>query len=273
MDKVSSLLKDRAQAVLQPITQGWKNRKENFWWAWILTICYGGIFLFVRGGDTWNVLTNRDLNELGDFLSGVFTPLAFLWLIIGYRLQYQEFRLQRKEVQLQREELHATAATLGSQTDLLSEQTTAERLRSIPRFDFEEDESAALGERKFELLNFGGPARNLKMSLEELLEEPQEGIKGLVPLHRYRRHQLGAGESYDFSLPDPDPGSEREYRYTTLCFSERHERFFQRWRMHISGGKGPFSCSIDEITDGPTLEEAYRKISTEDYRVHREGGA
>ncbi len=31
-------------------------------------------------------------NEIGDFLSGIFSPIAFLWLILGYIQQGQELK-------------------------------------------------------------------------------------------------------------------------------------------------------------------------------------
>ena len=43
--------------------------------------------LFLRGNDVWELLRAGNLNELGDFLAGFFTPLAFGWLVYGYLLQ------------------------------------------------------------------------------------------------------------------------------------------------------------------------------------------
>lgn len=37
-------------------------------------------------------------NELGDFLAGAFAPLAFLFLILGYKQQGQELKLQAQEL-------------------------------------------------------------------------------------------------------------------------------------------------------------------------------
>jgi hypothetical protein len=42
-----------------------------------------------------------EANELGDLLAGVFSPLAFLWLIVGYFLQASELSLTRKELNRQ----------------------------------------------------------------------------------------------------------------------------------------------------------------------------
>ena len=51
----------------------------------------GLIILMVRGGDLVNLLAHGELNELGDFLAGALTPVAFIWLVYGYLLQGEEF--------------------------------------------------------------------------------------------------------------------------------------------------------------------------------------
>ncbi|MCL6234326.1 hypothetical protein M5F03_03950 [Acinetobacter sp. ANC 5579] len=58
------------------------------------------------------VFTNRELNSLGDFLAGIFAPVAFLWLILGYLQQGKQLdqntkalEQQEKALQLQIEEM------------------------------------------------------------------------------------------------------------------------------------------------------------------------
>ena len=36
---------------------------------------------------------NISLNELGDYLAGAFSPIIFLWLIVGYFMQYNELKI------------------------------------------------------------------------------------------------------------------------------------------------------------------------------------
>ena len=45
------------------------------------------------------------LNELGDFLGGVSSPLAFLWLVLGFFQQSREIRLSNKALHLQAQEM------------------------------------------------------------------------------------------------------------------------------------------------------------------------
>lgn len=78
------------------------------WWPWALTIAalLGSIAVYVLSPD----MTTR--GQVGDYLSGFASAIAFIWLIAAYlqqgrdlRLQRQELALQRQSLDLQREEL------------------------------------------------------------------------------------------------------------------------------------------------------------------------
>lgn len=45
-------------------------------------------------------------NEWGDYLAGMFAPLALLWLVLGYMQQGEELKLNTEALRLQAEELH-----------------------------------------------------------------------------------------------------------------------------------------------------------------------
>ena len=47
------------------------------------------------------------LNELGDFVGGLSSPLAFLWLVLGFFQQGREIRLSRQALHLQMREMRA----------------------------------------------------------------------------------------------------------------------------------------------------------------------
>ena len=74
--------------------------KQN--WVYVFLITYIAILLiysiFFIISDGENVILAP--NELGDFFAGIFSPVAFLFLILGYQQQYKEFnRLQKIHVQ------------------------------------------------------------------------------------------------------------------------------------------------------------------------------
>lgn len=59
------------------------------------------IYLVVQGQNP----ANLRLNELGDFVGGVASPIAFLWLVLGFFQQGREIRLSSKALHLQAQEL------------------------------------------------------------------------------------------------------------------------------------------------------------------------
>lgn len=85
-------------------------RLQGFeWWARLITICYLSLFLGVILA-RFRELISLPLNELGDFAAGVFGPLAFLWLVLGYRQQGKELNASTLALEQQVSELHATFA-------------------------------------------------------------------------------------------------------------------------------------------------------------------
>ena len=101
-----------------------------------------------------DLLRAGNLNELGDFLAGVFTPLAFGWLVYGYLLQSKELRLQREKLALTRKQL-------GKQTELLQEQVITDYQDSIPRLALR---IASQGNWWLWIVeNKGGPAKGIEL--------------------------------------------------------------------------------------------------------------
>ena len=61
------------------------------------------VYLWVQGQNP----ATLDLNELGDFLGGVSSPLAFLWLVLGFFQSSREIRISSKALHLQAREMRA----------------------------------------------------------------------------------------------------------------------------------------------------------------------
>ena len=182
-----------------------------------LSILYIAAILIFRGADALELLRAGNLNELGDFLAGFFTPLAFGWLVYGYLLQSRELRLQREELALTREQL-------GKQTELIQEQVTADYRDSIPhlivRIASVEDWWDWIVENK------GGEAKNVELWNLDLKQKVDE------------RNSLASNESILVTVPNT-------YRaqYEARFSSDRSERFRQCWEI----GEG--KCK--QITPGP----------------------
>jgi hypothetical protein len=72
---------------------------------------------------------------LGSFLQGVFSPLAFLWLIVGYQLQRKELELQRSELQQNNATQTEQQAAMARQADLIAEQLNLAREQTTLQYD------------------------------------------------------------------------------------------------------------------------------------------
>ena len=183
-----------------------------------MSIFYIAAILLLRGNDAWELLRAGSLNELGDFLAGFFTPLAFGWLVYGYLLQSKELRLQREELALARDQL-------GKQTELLEEQVTADYQDSIPRLTLR---LASPGHAWYWIIeNKGGTAQNLELAN---LKEKQTVDE---------RNSLARDECFQFEVSTIGHVHSYEARFS----SDRSERF--RQCREIDGEK----CK--EITGGP----------------------
>lgn len=79
-----------------------KPKDDKPWnWLWIagiLTVAYAVCLglLFVKA-DPGNTIVQHNLNELGDFLAGIFAPLALIWLVAAVFTQRQELNESRKQ--------------------------------------------------------------------------------------------------------------------------------------------------------------------------------
>lgn len=150
----------------------------------------------------WGNLTPLTSNELGDFLSGSFAPLAFFILIMGYIQQGKELQQNTEPLRLQADELKATNETLKVQTQeiqknvehqgqlvLINQQEIDSKHFSVlPYFErpistfeitdeqehiydadgnFEEVEMVKIGSLQFTFKNIGEVAKNFEMNDEQ----------------------------------------------------------------------------------------------------------
>ena len=190
-----------------------------------VSVFYIAAFGLLRGNDAWDLLSAGNLNELGDFLAGFFTPLAFGWLVYGYLLQSRELRLQRQELALTRKQL-------GTQTELLQEQVSTDYQNSIPHLTLR----LASVENWWDWIveNNGGDSKNTELlNLNE---------KQTVDA----RNSLASGESFRFTVP-----TTRSLSYEARFSSDRSERFRQCWEIQEGRCK--------ETTEGPERLNASRK--------------
>jgi DNA-binding transcriptional MerR regulator len=97
--------------------------------AWLgigLTVFYIVVLhlLFVDG--RFAELKGMPLNNLGDFLAGVFGPIAILWLILGFFQQGIELKQNTRMLELQANELKASVEQQRELVDVSRKQVQAE---------------------------------------------------------------------------------------------------------------------------------------------------
>ncbi|UNK49907.1 hypothetical protein MNR01_02390 [Lysobacter sp. S4-A87] len=86
-------------------------------------------------------------NELGDFLAGVFGPVAFFWLVLGYFQQGEELRQNTNALEMQAQELKHSVEHQGemvvvarqqlqTQIDAIKEEAERRVRAAKPKFRF-----------------------------------------------------------------------------------------------------------------------------------------
>ena len=91
----------------------------------VLTVGWFVLVSYLRP-DWLPTLQNMCLNELGDFLAGVFGPVAILWLILGFWQQSHGLQLQGKELQNSVEQLTNQSKIFAKQLCLQKKQIDLE---------------------------------------------------------------------------------------------------------------------------------------------------
>lgn len=90
-------------------------------------------------------------NEIGDFLAGVFAPLAFFWLVLGFLQQGAELRNSGQALWLQGEELRNSVEQQRQLVDVTREQLAFES----SRITTEQHRAKQLAQPKFQF-SLGG---------------------------------------------------------------------------------------------------------------------
>lgn len=91
-------------------------------------------------------------NNIGDFLAGVFGPIAILWLILGFFQQGIELRQNTRALELQAEELSNSVEQQRNLVDVSRKQMEAE----LETIRFEREKQIAAARPRFVFHGVGG---------------------------------------------------------------------------------------------------------------------
>jgi hypothetical protein len=150
-------------------------RYRNGVLASILWVVAAGLLVWFRRAD----LCTMELNQWGDFFAGVFAPLAFLWLVLGYlqqgdelRLSTDALRLQARELSLsvlqQRELVAATREQVETEKSALAQQGALLKLRTTPRWKIVSHGRLGTGEAMqygYQIINVGADVTSVHVLL------------------------------------------------------------------------------------------------------------
>ena len=126
-----------------------------------------------------NLKPLSSLNELGDFLAGIFAPVAFFWLILGYIQQgkqldqnTQALEQQEQALQLQIEEMRESVKQQKELTQVQKEQFQSQLQLVEPLFIIDQYEFEFFGDEihksnlyiiKFTIKNLKGDVYNFRI--------------------------------------------------------------------------------------------------------------
>lgn len=109
-----------------------KKEKPDFRWAVVLTALWLSVgFVCVFAQPPAKGISTLSLNEIGDLLAGFFSPLAFLWLVVGYKQQQFEIGQNTEQLKLQAEELSSLVEVEQENLSIRRQQEKHEELERV----------------------------------------------------------------------------------------------------------------------------------------------
>ncbi|WP_227609490.1 hypothetical protein [Acinetobacter sp. CS-2] len=178
--------------------------KDNLGMVLITIISISYLYLscnFIINLDEFNSLK---LNEKGDFLAGVFSPLAFLWLVYGYLQQGRELKQNTESLRLQAIELRNSVEEQKKLIKIHEDDQKVQHEQAKPILEFEGlcfdpeqvvmvEDNPFTGEPSYEhkqqdisfhLKNLGSPIKKIRIFRNESLIESitllEKGIKKFI---------------------------------------------------------------------------------------------
>ncbi len=151
-----------------------------FWFGVVISFIYLVGVIVYAGLRDWR-LDQLFIEQFATLVSGVFAPLAFLWIVLGYRQQGDELRHSADALWLQGEELRNSVEqqkelvkAARDQIELDQQALEAERLererRAKPILRISPSGTTSLGDNvlqhDFSLSNIGADLRDMMMSID-----------------------------------------------------------------------------------------------------------
>lgn len=202
-----------------------------------------------------------DLNELGDFLAGVFAPLAFLWLVLGFIQQGTELRQNSVALKLQVKELAQTAKHAGAMVERANKEAAKRAAQDLhtqisfhqPTFSLESNNvllSSLPGfqNTRLNLINKGHEAYIESIEALSAFNEIREDIK----IVKTFTGSIPSGTSFDLTLKHPAQTSSGINLKIHYLDHTGHDRTFEI----------KFTIESNTIVQGPVLHQKFKEVET-----------
>lgn len=198
-------------------------------------------------GAKFDELILLKLNEIGDLSAGVFGPVAFLWLVLGYVQQGRELKLSSKALQLQAEELKHSVDQQKEMVGIAGRQLEAELEKIL--HDREQRINALLPNFKISAsVPTSTSQLNISIVLRNLggLAEDVEVILGGTQVAKYLAMEDGESNTLRYRLPIDDKNYDFCLKYKYGSGLTRVDNFSMKVNVSSAG------TSIAQIAFIPT---------------------
>lgn len=205
----------------------------------------------------WRIICDLNLtpmsswNEFGDFLAGAFSPVAFLWLVLGYLQQQRELQQNTKALELQAEELRNSVDQYKEMVSVAREQLIADTLNL----------ESAKREREIQYkpnikppqiapsVVYGGLyfkyRGQIVVAKEDALNISIITQPEFKPFHNYKIDYLGVGTSNIGESPDVNVDQIPKHILLTLRYESKLGLKYKDEYTYILGDAGIYSIVDD----------------------------
>ncbi|EIL88778.1 hypothetical protein UU9_11060 [Rhodanobacter fulvus Jip2] len=158
-------------------------KDKRFWFGLLVTVAWLGF-----SGYMVSIYAHpKELDAWGDYFSGLFAPLAFLWLVIGYMQQGEELKHSTEALRLQAEELRnsveqqsqlvaVTREQFQNEYEALQDERELRREAARPRFVPQHSGtvvSSGVTTYKLKIVNIGNTATRFRLAFGDAIEVPK----------------------------------------------------------------------------------------------------
>lgn len=185
-----------------------------FWYGLLVSVTYFLMLGIVIYAMELGVM--QSWNEFGDFLAGAFSPVAFLWLVLGYLQQQKELQQNTKALELQATELKNSVEQYKEMVSVAREQLLSDReILEISKRERERQYKPIIKAPTLRpmVITGGKKARyrgSLPIAVENAINVAIKTEPPFSPFNDYSNHHakvgdLFIGESSEINLDDLPP--------------------------------------------------------------------